>query len=86
MNNPNGFKPAFPQQHQEWVNGQQIDYYLVPGLTKREYFAAIAMQGLLADPSLAYPTDVDIWEKVASYSVKYADALLAALNEEAAES
>jgi hypothetical protein len=50
-----------------------------PGLTKRELFAAIAMQGLLsnADP------DTNAWgaEEAAKYSVTQADALLAALEE-----
>jgi hypothetical protein len=45
-----------------------------PGLTKREYFAAIAMQGLCACPDLAV-SRVELAEE----SVKQADALLKAL-------
>jgi hypothetical protein len=43
------------------------------GLTKREYFAAMAMQGLMAGDSK------DSMEEFAKYSVKMADALLKAL-------
>ncbi len=49
------------------------------GLTKREYFAALAMQGLLAtesEPGNAYPRDI------ADMAVRRADALIAALNGE----
>ena len=45
------------------------------GLTKREQFAAMAMQGMLANGS-GYDHDADI---LASYAVLNADALLAEL-------
>jgi len=49
----------------------------VNGLTKREYFAAMAMQGYLA----SVPSDVvERPEYAASHAVKYADALINALN------
>jgi len=44
------------------------------GLTKREYFAALAMQGLLANPA------VDMLETTAAKAVKIADHLIAELN------
>lgn len=44
------------------------------GLTKREYFAAMAMQGLLACPDIAASR-----EAIAEESVKQADELLKAL-------
>jgi hypothetical protein len=47
------------------------------GLTKREYFAAMAMQGLLAN-SFRSPTSYI--ESNAEYAVNYADALIAELN------
>lgn len=57
---------AFPLQG-EW-----------PGLTKREYFAGLAMQGLLAADSYS---DNDNWlGLIAETSVNLSDALLAALN------
>ena len=42
------------------------------GLTKREYFAGLAMQGLLANDSHAYLKNDD----VAEWAVKIADELL----------
>lgn len=47
------------------------------GLTKREYLAAHAMQGLLADHTLDYS-----FADIAKMAVSFADALLAALEEE----
>ena len=44
-----------------------------PGLTKREYFAAIALQGILSQDDNG-PTDAATW------AVEYADALIDALN------
>ena len=44
------------------------------GLTKREYFAAIAMQGLCA-----YPKDLES-DHIASHAVTLADMLIDALN------
>jgi hypothetical protein len=46
------------------------------GLTKREHFAGLALQGILCgDPSERFDT-------AAEYAVKHADALLAELNKE----
>ena len=47
---------------------------LVIGLTKREYFAAMAMQGLLTDIRL---NDAKV---VSFHAVKFADALIKELN------
>jgi hypothetical protein len=47
------------------------------GLTKREYFAAMAMQGYLASFGDAIPNSKHIAEK----SVEYADAVLKQLEE-----
>ncbi|GHT09059.1 hypothetical protein FACS189426_06310 [Bacteroidia bacterium] len=46
------------------------------GLTKREYFAGLAMQGLLSDPNV-----VNI-DKIAYNAVRCADALLEELSKE----
>ena len=46
------------------------------GLTKRELFAAMAMQGLLADQSIDGTAS-----RYAGFAVKCADALIEALNE-----
>ena len=45
------------------------------GLTKREYFAAMAMQGMANNNNITV-------EIVAAWSVQYADALLAELAKE----
>ena len=47
------------------------------GLTKREYFAAMAMQGMCANSSF---TKCATYEDMAEWSVKQADALIEALN------
>ncbi len=46
------------------------------GLTKREHFAALAMQGYLSNSELQIP-----FELLGMASIKIADALIAALNE-----
>lgn len=65
----NHYDPAYP-----------CDKYLnvaMQGLTKREYFAAMAMQGYLA----SVPSDtIERPEYAASHAVKYADALINELN------
>lgn len=65
MTNPND--NAFPNSA----------YPSAAGLTKREYFAAMALQGLHANRPYAFTVDN------AGESVKAADALIAALNKEA---
>jgi hypothetical protein len=45
------------------------------GLTKREYFAALAMQGLMTDASLTSQT-------IAKFAVQQADDLLNELNKQ----
>ena len=49
------------------------------GLTKREYFAAMAMQGWNANKSRQMPEYKD-YMRVAEMSVNQADALIEALN------
>jgi len=53
--------------------------YLVGGLTKRELFAAMVMQGLAADPSCTGEASA-----YAGVAVKWADALLAELAKDGA--
>ena len=67
--------PAYP------VTDYTGDYPITePGLTKREYFAALSMQGLITrgyEGGQSIPQDI-----MASWAVGAADALIAALNEE----
>lgn len=76
MTNPND--PVSPQL----CEGTQIK----PGLTKLEHFAAMAMQGLLANPvvfSALSAKDADsTGQRIADASVEIASALVAALNAE----
>lgn len=75
----NGDDLAYPTQMLDvelseatWLDG---------GLTKREYFAAMAMQGLLSTNGSYFPDTQFVGELTAKASVKYADALIKALNE-----
>lgn len=56
------------------------------GLTKREYFAAMAMQGILAHQSfsaqLATETNLAAAGEIATAAVNVADALITALNKQ----
>jgi hypothetical protein len=62
-----GYANAFPQAKEDIKTGSEY------GLTKREYFAAMAMQGFIT-------TDVCLIDDCARYAVKAADALIAELN------
>lgn len=52
------------------------------GLTKREYFAILALQGLLADTGSFFPDQQGTGQLAAQAAVKYADALIAELNKD----
>lgn len=67
----NGKKPAFVTRIH--YKGQLIP---MPGLTKREYFAAMAMQGLMSCPEITASR-----KEIAEESVKMADDLLKVLED-----
>lgn len=69
MTNPND--PAYPVGHAEGMASLANR----PGLTKREYFAALAMQGLLAYYGGEIPD-----ERIGPRSLVYADLLIAELS------
>lgn len=69
MNNAND--PAFPNE-----NPDAVPVY--SGLTKREYFAAMAMQGILSDASNGIAPN---WGRLAQDSLCAADALIKALGD-----
>lgn len=71
----NSDMPASPIMYMDQTNGSGELYCENIGLTKREYFAAKALQGMLADNR---SNRVDI---IAASSVMFADALLKALEE-----
>jgi hypothetical protein len=69
-------RPAMPVNFNPNIHGNNgtvwpVDYY---GLTKREYFAALAMQGLISNAK-----DYHTFSNLASDAVACADALLAEL-------
>ena len=78
-------KPAFPMAVQisdrpvryryDKTDADQTDY---SGLTRRELFSAMTMQGMLSD-SGHNPTPTD---DVAKYALEFADALIKALDDE----
>lgn len=72
MANNNFNAPAFPFEY----NDEQFGRMNTIGLTKREYFAAMAMQGYLAGYGL---TECANAEHVAKIAVECADALLTEL-------
>ena len=72
MKNENS--PAFPISEEETDRiDQGIKIYT--GLTKREHFAAMAMQGLISE------INVHNYKDLAEYSVRAADALLKELEQ-----
>jgi hypothetical protein len=92
-------EPAFPCKGKIAVTETHIDPFgdkakeqtvirdcVMPGLTKREYFAATAMQGCLVgtitDRGEDDVQDFELYEEIAKHSVRYADALLAQLEKD----
>ena len=70
-----GNKAAYPDPSPE-------NLYSAVGLTKREYFAAMAMQGLCANSHTFWdsPTFKGCPNQIASWSTDIADSLLIALH------
>lgn len=58
-------------------SGDEDNLFVQAGLTKREYFAGLAMQGLLSNPS---QIDFTNFEWIAQHAVGYADELLLELS------
>jgi hypothetical protein len=79
MENKN--QPAYPRIY-EFSSKLNNDFENDPGLTKREKIAAMAMQGLLANPDYNCPSDPKKLPTTTSFAkaaLHYADALLAEL-------
>ena len=75
---------AYVDELQAIEGSEDYNRFLNYGLTKREYFAAMAMQGLLAYPR--DPPNVDksnVCNVFAKSAVKFADTLIETLNNEA---
>ena len=67
--------PAYPC---ETLHFTPAGYDRHPGLTKRELFAAMAMQGMLSNPAICDMTSGEA-SRVALWANQCADALLAEL-------
>lgn len=79
MSTENKNQPAFPNFLQE---GLSANSHVDAGLTKREYFAAMAMQGLLANTGGVSGNAMQTYhEATAIESIRLADALLHQLNQ-----
>lgn len=70
--------PAFPQYDHLDGWSERIS----GGMTKREYFAALAMQGALAGGQNVRVGNASIFPTLARVCVNFADALLAELAKE----
>jgi len=69
-----GNEPAYPVNEEE-TDRIDAGIKIYSGLSKREYFAAMAMQGLCSDAAIDAT-----YEAYADMAVKSADALIAALD------
>lgn len=72
------YEPAFPSAQNVIVGEYRTGGHA--GLTKREYFAAMALQGLLSRP-IVHGLPITIDER-AHEALVYADALIAALEKQ----
>ena len=71
----NGDKLAHPVLDcQETSDSGRTEYWTTGGLTKREWFAGMALQGLLACPDVRGDAEI-----ISGYALQNADALLKAL-------
>jgi hypothetical protein len=78
---------AFPGLEEDYIGEHKVGSSYHLGLTVREYFAVMALQGLLAAP------DVDVRDgagyvdpsKLTDWAVLYADALIHSLNADRGE-
>lgn len=75
-------QPAFPQNTKiVAAAGQELHQGFIGGMTLRDYFAAKAMAGMLADPDTARTVQKarrKMDEAVAELAYMYADAMLKA--------
>lgn len=74
----NSNKPIYPIQDGGYPSNESvIEQNSLIGLTKREYFAGIAMNGILSKYTLSTPEDQFL---IAKLSVELADEILEHLN------
>lgn len=91
MSIKNGDMPAKPTPYMDMVNMSGELHCDNAGLTKREQFAAMAMQGMLSNKYVSdFSAEIndDSYDRpngLANNAVRYADALLAQLEEKGDE-
>jgi hypothetical protein len=84
MTNPND--PAFPKSVKDQKDTGETYLFHVGGLTKREYFAAMALQGALAGVMSIQPDQNDTarfatsWMQMPKLAVSFADELIEELS------
>jgi hypothetical protein len=64
----------------DYANPAKSDWHTEGGLTKREYFAAMAMQGIGMEMVNGGKHELDISISIARKALRMADALIAELN------
>ena len=69
--------PAYPSECEQELLGGLTQTYQFAGLSKREYMATAAMQGMIREDI----ERLDCKDDIAVHSVRFADALLKALQE-----
>jgi len=72
-------QPMFTNESGTWSSIDSSDYEFIKGVTKREFIATKALQGLLA---YEHRNDLHGWDELARQAVKCADALLFELSKE----
>lgn len=85
INKDNGDMPAFPTDKKYKGRYDEELTAQLPGISKREYFAGLAMQGILANTFMKYRED-RIFEIFSKDAVEFADALLTQLSNTNTES
>lgn len=76
----NSDMPAMPVVNQEIVTAFiEVEEEAPNGLTKREYMAAMAMQGLVSNLE-NHPIGSELHKSLSGTSIQFADALLEALD------
>ena len=82
MTNPNDPVTASEHAIASGLGGTIEDEWKHKGLTKREYFAAMAMQAIMGKEALSHPEHRHPKFVVCEAAVELADALIAKLNKE----
>jgi len=75
MSNTNTGGPAFPRAGNEWDDMAWVEAPAKDGMTLRDYFAAKAMQSILAREDGRFTTTLEF---VGGKAYQYADAMLKA--------